>query len=158
MRLSDSSYYSQQPKSFKCFSPESHFLFLKRKSTSFKDLNTFTPEMYYAFSNVFSIPQSWYMKQNTTSSWWHTEFLPFQSLTQPSSPEEASTVPVMFQLTRHTWELWLSNCATIWISNFVNPPDEVNSFLLKRRGTVLHTTVQRSGFNMATKREDCLLQ
>lgn len=54
---------------------------------------------------------------------------PFQSLTQPSSPEEASSVLVMFQLTRHTWELWLSNWATICTSNLVGPVD-VLSFLL----------------------------
>lgn len=53
---------------------------------------------------------------------------PFQSRTQPSSPEEASSVLVMFQLTRHTWELWLSNWATICTSNLVGPVD-VLSFL-----------------------------
>lgn len=53
---------------------------------------------------------------------------PFQRRTQPSSPEEASRVLVMFQLTRHTWELWLSNWATICTSNLVGPVD-VLSFL-----------------------------
>lgn len=98
-------------------------------------------------SNTLSVAQSW-----CTSSGRPAEFSPFQSLTQPSSPEEASTVPVMFQLTRHTWELWLSNWATIWISNFVNPPDEVNSFLLKRDATVWHTTARSSGLNTTIKR------
>ena len=36
--------------------------------------------------------------QNNSS----TELLPFHNLTQPSSPEDASTVPVIFQLTRQT--------------------------------------------------------
>lgn len=53
---------------------------------------------------------------------------PFQRRTQPSSPEDASSVLVMFQLTRHTWELWLSNWATICTSNLEGPVD-VLSFL-----------------------------
>lgn len=98
-----------------------------------------------------------YIQQTTKLMCFRWVTLPFQSLTQPSSPEEASTVPVIFQLTRHTWELWLSNCATIWISNFVNPPDEVNSFLFKRKVTVLHTTVQRSRLKHDV-REDYIFQ
>ena len=34
----------------------------------------------------------------------HTQPSPFQRRTQPSSPDDANTVPVMFHATRHTFK------------------------------------------------------
>ncbi|KAG7259876.1 hypothetical protein CRUP_025074 [Coryphaenoides rupestris] len=65
----------------------------------------------------------------------------FQRRTQPSSPDEASRVLVMFQLTLHTWELWLSNWATICISSLVGPVD-VFSFLSHGSGRKFHTHLE----------------
>jgi len=65
----------------------------------------------------------------TEASFAHTH-IPFHRQTRPSSPDEARTVPVTFQATRHTWaplpappppDPW-SKWAGLRISSLVWPP------------------------------------
>ena len=67
--------------------------------------------------------------------------LPFQSRTQPSSPDEARMVPVIFQLRRHTCDWWSLNCATNVVSNLVTPatPDALlGSFLRQKQSLTFY--------------------